>query len=111
MRFLHLRLKDNSGNILPYGGTTVGYNAIGEGKFLVTFARCSHKDLYQKDRGRRICISRFNNNIYREVAIPEGGDKYQQFLAAAEEHEIYVANQYKEHKKGAKSGKKALKAA
>ena len=81
------------------GGTTLGYQQVGEGKYIVTFARCSDApkstDVFNKKKSRLICIGRMAKGVKVRVAEkPVGMDKYEFFKTLIAENDQRVKEQY-----------------
>lgn len=68
---------------------TIGYVKVpgNEQKMLVTFARCSERDVWNRQRSIQICLGRFAKGKYSEIDKPENKDKYEVLLTAALSHE------------------------
>lgn len=100
MRFLHLRAivkYDQDGNKIyaRTGGTTVGYVKMPDGKFLVTFARCSELDEFNKAKARQICLGRFAKGVkMKEMEIPDGTNRMETLVAAAKLNDKETQEKY-----------------
>ena len=88
MRFLHIRPRLESGVYLSHGGLTIGYEKMPEeSTYLVTFARCSPEDVWNRQKAIAMCMGRLCKGKFVEVVVPEGQDKYKLFRDAAAEFE------------------------
>jgi hypothetical protein len=83
-----MRNKAPDGRVLSTGGTTIGYEKVNkDGKLLlVTFARCSENDVFNKKKSRLICSGRFRKGKYVELKH-DGKDIYETLIKAAITHE------------------------
>ena len=57
-KFLHYRIFDEYGNILPHGGVTVSYTPLANGTVDVGFSFCSPENRYENVSGRGKSISK-----------------------------------------------------
>lgn len=102
MKFFHIRLEQCAQLRYldkPPHAITVGYERVDrEGrKLLVTFARCSERDVFSKAKARLICKGRMRKGVkIFEVSIPEGKDRYQILLDEALKHEKTFEQKRKE---------------
>lgn len=63
VNFIHLRERDEGGNIMPRGGTTIAYKIHKEviPSFIsIGITSCSEQDVYSKAEGRKISDRRRN---------------------------------------------------
>lgn len=99
MKFFHIRAKHKDGTPKCTGGITVGYERLdNKGReLLVTFARCSERDVFNKAKARLICEGRMRKGVKTfEVVIPEGKDRYQTLLEEATKYEKTFEQKRKE---------------
>lgn len=97
MKFFHIRAKHEDGTPKCTGGITAGYEKINDRKLLVTFARCSERDVFNKAKARLICEGRMRKGVKTlEVIIPEGKDRYQTLLEEATKYEKTFEQKRKE---------------
>jgi hypothetical protein len=93
MRFFHIRNTNAEGNVLPNGGTTVGYQWVDpkvKDKLFVTFARCSEKDTFLRKKSLLICEGRFRKGKFKVVDKPADVDMYELLHRQAMEHDAEV---------------------
>ena len=72
-KFLHFRVVDDRGNVQARGGATVAYVAADSG-ITYAFARCSNRDNYCKEYGRRVASGRLLSRAQSyttDLAFPE----------------------------------------
>lgn len=96
MRFFHFRPDPTS----RFGGTTIGYERIDTtgNKFVVSFARCSERDVWDRKKSLKICTGRMNVGKCEIVVKPATMDKYEFFCQLVQEHDKKIKEAYG-HKK------------
>lgn len=93
MRYFYLLNKDEKGSITLHGPhTVVGYERVVDDKYLVTFARCSERDRFNKKKARLICDGRLRKGKFIETEVPEGMDRYEHFINLAKANEQKIQN-------------------
>lgn len=102
MKFLHLRPRDDHGLPKKNGGTTVGYVPLEDRKLLVTFARCSENDVFNKHKAHLICIGRMAKGVKMvNLIVPEGQHRIDALKDAAAAYEKTILQNYGKEKRKA----------
>lgn len=58
IKFCHVRNYGEDGEILPFGGLTIAFTKLDEGKIVASLAVCSDRDNFNKKVGRLISMGR-----------------------------------------------------
>lgn len=88
VKFLHVRLLNESGRPLPKGGVTVAYRQDDEKIFEVSYAFCNPKDHYCKKIGRDISTGRLVSK--KGACFIEADTKQELFESIKEELDVLL---------------------
>ena len=93
MKFFYIREKDEKG--VPYrrGGMAVGYEPYNE-TLLISFARCSINDVWDKQKAQLICVGRLARGKFKEIPMPAKGTLYDTLIKEAQVYEQKVQEAY-----------------
>ena len=92
LKFFYLNTTGWKGKPVQYAA---GYERINKEKLLVSFARCSDKDVFVKAKARLICKGRLNAGKCTEVTQEDGKGLYETLILAIKEHEKTVEQAYR----------------
>lgn len=79
IKYIHQRWSDgdhNPGDLSPFGGLTIAYQQVGDGKYHIAYARCNRRDHYCKRIGRNISSGRLLSGDCYEVEVSATDDRY-----------------------------------
>lgn len=102
MKFIHLPNKDSR-----FGGMSIGYEPVDKEKkqLFVTFARCSEKDVFNKDKSRKICRGRMENGKFLVVSKTPDQDLYVLLKEQAHRHDLACQEGKESRKRGGLIGR------
>lgn len=90
LKFFYTTVTGWKGRSIKYAA---GYDHLSKDVMLVSFARCSEKDVFNKQKARAICAGRIVKGKFIEVE-KNGRDTYETLQQVIQEHEQKVQENY-----------------
>lgn len=91
LKFFYTTIKGWKGQDVKYA---VGYDHVSKDTMMVSFARCSPKDVFSKEKARAMCAGRLIKGKFIEVN-KNGLGTYETLQRAIREHEQKVQENYR----------------